>query len=136
MVPVPEQIEAAVAEAVPPTDTASIETDVVLLVVEEQCPLVTTALYQVFPVKLAVVYVSVVPPLPDVTLAHPVAPSADCCHWIVPVCPDKVIVVPLPVQTVAAVGVAVPPTEVGSIVALTAVRVDDKQPVVAFLASA
>jgi hypothetical protein len=40
-------------------------------------------------------------------------PSADCCHWIEPVYPLTVTVVPLPVHTCDAAGVAVPPTEVG-----------------------
>lgn len=36
------------------------------------------------------------------------------CHFIIePVWPASVIVVPVPLQTVAAVGVAVPPKEIG-----------------------
>ena len=58
-------------------------------------------------------YVFVVPPLPPVTVAHPVLPSADCCHWIVPVLPARVIVVVLPEHRVVAVAVAVPPTLAG-----------------------
>ena len=43
--------------------------------------------------------------------------SGDDCHFtIAPVRPVRVTVVPLPLQTVPAVGVAVPPTEVGSTV--------------------
>ena len=53
-------------------------------------------------------------PLPPVTFAQEL-PSADCCHWMVPVEPLTVIVVPEPVQTLAAVAAAVPPT----LVALT-----------------
>ena len=56
---------------------------------------------------------AVVPPLPPVTVAHPVLPSADCCHCMVPVYPLTVMVVLLAEQIVAAVAVAVPPTEVG-----------------------
>ena len=39
--------------------------------------------------------------------------SGEACHWIAPVLPDSVIVVPLPLHTVEAVAVAVPPTDVG-----------------------
>ena len=53
---------------------------------------------------------SVVPPVPPVTVAQPLFPVADCCHCIVPVCPVKLIVVLAPLQTVPAVAVAVPPT--------------------------
>ena len=54
-------------------------------------------------------YVDVVAPLPPITLAHPVLPSDDCCHWIVPVFPLNVIVVPLPEHTAEVVAAAVPP---------------------------
>ena len=64
-------------------------------------------------VRFGVVYVAVVPPLPPETVAHPLVPLADCCHCIVPVYPLTVMVVLLPEQIVAAVAVAVPPTETG-----------------------
>ena len=44
-------------------------------------------------VKPGVVYVADVAPLPPVTVAQPVDPSADCCHWMVPVLPLNVTVV-------------------------------------------
>ena len=50
------------------------------------------------------------PPLPPDTFAQPVLPSADCCHWIVPVEPLTVIDVLVPLQTVANAAAAVPPT--------------------------
>ena len=62
-----------------------------------------------------------VAPLPPVTFAHPVLPSADCCHWMVPVWPASVMVVFPPVHKVAAVAVAVPPTDPGVIVTVTGV---------------
>ena len=52
----------------------------------------------------------VVAPDPPVTFAQPVDPSADCCHWMVPVFPVKDKVVVPPEQTVGAAAVAVPPT--------------------------
>jgi hypothetical protein len=68
-------------------------------------------------VRLGVVYVVDVPPLPPVTVAHPVLPLGDCSHWIVvPVLPVSEIVVLLPEQIVANVAVAVPPTLGESIV--------------------
>ena len=54
-----------------------------------------------------------VAPLPPLTFAHPVEPSADCCHWIVPVWPLTLTVVVLPVQIVLEAAVAVPPADVG-----------------------
>jgi hypothetical protein len=68
-------------------------------------------------VRLGVVYMVVVPPLPPVTVAHPVLPLGDCCHWIVvPVLPVSVIVVLLPEHIADNVAAAVPPTLDGSIV--------------------
>jgi len=44
------------------------------------------------------------------------ADVVDDCHWMVPVCPVKVITVELvPVQTVSAAPATVPPTDVGEI---------------------
>ena len=66
-------------------------------------------------------------PLPPLTLAQLVEPSADCCHWIVPVCPLRLIVVVLPVQIV--LDVAVPPTDVGlTVVAVELVALAAAQP--------
>ena len=50
-------------------------------------------------------------PLPPLTFAQPVEPSADCCHWIVPVCPLTLTVVVLPEHSVLVAAVAVPPTD-------------------------
>ena len=52
-----------------------------------------------------------VAPLPPLTFAQPVDPSADCCHWIVPVCPLTLTVVVLPEHSVLVAAVAVPPTD-------------------------
>jgi hypothetical protein len=68
--------------------------------------------------------VAEVAPLPPVTLAQPVLPSGDCCHWIVPVLPLTLTVVLLPLHTVEAVAVAVPPTEVGLTVTATDAHVE------------
>ena len=57
-----------------------------------------------------------VAPLPPVTFAQPDEPSADCSHWILPVCPLTLTVVELPEQIGLRVAVAVPPTDVGFIV--------------------
>ena len=57
-------------------------------------------------------------PLPPVTLAQPVLPLADCCHWIQPVESLRVTVVPLPAHTGEAAGAAVPPTAAANAVAL------------------
>ena len=131
----PLQTEVLKAVAVPPTEVPSALTDTILLLAEEHFPLVTNALYHVFAVRFGVVKVAVVAPLPPLTLLQPVVPLADCCHCIFPVFPDKPMVVLPPVQIAIAVAVAVPPTEVGSTVAVSAVREADKQPVVAFRAS-
>ena len=64
----------------------------------------------------------VVAPLPPLTFAHPVEPSADCCHWIVPVCPLTLTVVELPEHIVAVAALAVPPTEVGLTVTVAVVE--------------
>jgi len=69
-----------------------------------------------------VVYVDVVAPLPPLTFAHPVEPSADCCHWIVPVWPLTLTVVVLPVQIVLEAAVAVPPTDAGLTVTVAVVE--------------
>ena len=50
-------------------------------------------------------------PLPPLTFAQPVEPSADCCHWIVPVCPLTLTVVVLPEHIGLVAAVAVPPTD-------------------------
>ena len=52
-------------------------------------------------------------PLPPLTFAQPVEPSADCCHWIVPVCPVTLTVVEIPEHIGLVAAVAVPPTDVG-----------------------
>ena len=68
-------------------------------------------------------------PLPPLTLAQPVDPSADCCHWIVPVWPLTLTVVVLPVQIVLEAAVAVPPTDIGSTtIVLTAEKTDAHAP--------
>jgi hypothetical protein len=68
-------------------------------------------------VRFGVVYVVDVPPLPPVTVTHPVLPLGDCCHWILfPVLPVSVIVVLVPEHIVDNVAAAVPPTLGGSIV--------------------
>lgn len=65
------------------------------------------------PVKAGVVYVEEVAPLPPVTSAQPELPFGDCCHWMVPVFPVKLMVVLPPLHIVDAVAVAVPPTLTG-----------------------
>ena len=50
-------------------------------------------------------------PLPPLTFAQPVEPSADCCHWIVPVWPLTLTVVVLPEHIGLVAAVAVPPTD-------------------------
>jgi len=64
---------------------------------------------------LVAVYVDEVAPA---ILVKPVlADVVDDCHWMVPVCPVKVITVELvPVQTVSAAPATVPPTDVGDTV--------------------
>lgn len=69
-----------------------------------------------------------VAPLPPLTFAQAVDPSADCCHWIVPSCPLTLTVVELPEHTVLKAAVAVPPTDIGLIVAVTTVLVAVVQP--------
>ena len=58
-----------------------------------------------------VVQVAVVAPEPPDTLPQLVIPSADCCHWIVPVFPAKDSVVVIPEHTDEAAAVAVPPID-------------------------
>ena len=62
---------------------------------------------------------AVVAPDPPVTFAQPVDPSADCCHWMVPVFPVKDKVVVPPEQTVEAAAEAVPATEIGETVTVS-----------------
>ena len=76
----PLQTVAAAAAAVPPTLSGLTVTNELLLTAEAQTPLVTSALYYVLVVKLGVVYVSVVPPVPPDTIAQPLFPVLDCCH--------------------------------------------------------
>jgi len=64
-------------------------------------------------VKLVAVYVDEVAP----AISLHVELLVDDCHWMVPVCPVKVITVELvPVQTVSAAPATVPPTDVGDTV--------------------
>ena len=67
-------------------------------------------------VRFGVVYVVVVAPLPPLTFSQTVDPSADCCHWIVPVCPLTLTVVELPEHIGLEAAVAIPPTDVGETV--------------------
>ena len=60
-----------------------------------------------------------VSPVPPVTFDQPVDPSADCCHWMVPVFPVKDKVVVPPEQTVEVAAEAVPATEAGETVTVT-----------------
>ncbi len=60
-----------------------------------------------------------VSPVPPVTFAQPVDPSADCCHWMVPVFPVKDKVVVPPEQTVEVAAVEVPATEAGETVTVS-----------------
>ena len=70
-----------------------------------------------------------VAPLPPLTFAQPVEPSADCCHWIVPVCPVTLTVVEIPEHIGLVAAVAVPPTDVGlTVVAVELVALAAAQP--------
>src|SRR5258705_44305 len=98
-------------------EVAGIGFTVTLAVVElaeAHTPLVTTARKSVVTVKLPVF--SVTPVCPAI-LANGLAPVRDC-HWMVPVLPVSVIVVEEPLQIVAGLAVAVPPTLVGFTVAV------------------
>ena len=55
-------------------------------------------------------------PDPPVTFVHPVVPSADCCHWIVPVFPVNDSAVDEPTHSEVAAAEAVPATDIGSLV--------------------
>ena len=70
-------------------------------------------------------------PLPPLTFAQPVEPSADCCHWIVPVCPLTLTVVVLPEHIELEAAVAVPPTDVGlTVIVATSLLADVQEPLV------
>ena len=61
--------------------------------------------------RVAVVYVMDVLPLPPDTLLQPELPLADCCHWILPELPVNVRTV-VPLLAIEVVDAdAVPPTE-------------------------
>jgi hypothetical protein len=109
---------AAPTVAVPPTEVGLTVTVATEELAEAHMPLVTVARYHIFCVRLPVLNVVEVAPL---TLLY-VLPSVDEYHWIVPVLPASVIVVPLPLHTVEAVAVAVPPTEAASTVTLFVVE--------------
>jgi hypothetical protein len=86
-----------------------VETVATVEIADGQPPLVTTARKSVVVERLPVFNVGLVAPL---ILAKGLAPVRDC-HWIEPVKPVRVIVVPLPVQTGVTAAVAVPPTLAG-----------------------
>ena len=90
------------------------ETWAALEFVVEQCPLWTTARKDVVAVSGSVENGLAV----ELISTHVKLLVEDCHFTIEPVWPVSEIVVPLPLQTVAAVGLAVPPTETGLIAAV------------------
>src|SRR5437870_4290518 len=106
---------------------AAMATVCVVELADAQTPLVTTARKSVCVARLPVSSVALVSPL---MLTNAAVPTLDC-HWIEPVEPLSVMVVPLLMQTGVTAAVAVPPTLVGLTVTVATVeRVEAQMPLV------